>query len=282
MAQRGTIIADRFSSNTPFKRIAEERFWLHRDMFRPVLSGQVDELLIQGENALLFDLKSGHDRMNEPVSNVQLRVYAMLVKVRWPELENITAAVLSPHYTYTPHCFNAVELEAIRDEILATLATLDFQAAPLPGTHCKFCPAAMVCPARRQETAALAVPIKELPTGLDAAQFLETVMRVEAVCEEIKAHYKAQLAANPGCVPGWRLQSSIQHWIPHPHQALERLIEQFSVSDFLDCCTVKLAELETAWAKKNNLGGAQAKAGFDRLMEGVMLSKRTAPSLKAI
>jgi hypothetical protein len=215
-------------------------------------------------------------------ANVQLRLYAMLARVRWPALESITVAVLSPHFPYVPHTFNAAELDAIRDETLQTLATLDFHSAPRTGEHCRYCPASLICPTRRSETQALAVPAQELPTGPDAAQLLETVMRVESVCDEIKAHYKAQLEADPTCVPGWRLVSSVRRWIPYPQQALERLIEQFSVSEFLENCSCSVADLERAWAKKNNVPAAQARSRFDRLMDGIVLGKRTAPSLKQV
>jgi hypothetical protein len=87
---------------------------------------------------------------------------------------------------------------------------------------------------------------------------LETVTRVEAVGSQIRDHYKAQLETDPTRVPGWRLQSSIRRWIPNPQQALERLIEQFSVSEFLDNCSVKLADLEAAWARKNSVRHASA------------------------
>jgi hypothetical protein len=59
MAQREEITAAWLSSSAPVTRIVEERLWLHRDLFRPALSGQIDELLIQGARALLFDVKSG-------------------------------------------------------------------------------------------------------------------------------------------------------------------------------------------------------------------------------
>jgi hypothetical protein len=279
MAQREEITAQWLPNGQPVKRIVEERLWLHRGL-RPVLSGQIDELLIQGARGLLFDVKSGRGQVDEPVSNVQLRIYAMLVKVRWPQLESVTVAVLSPHYRYTPHTFNGAELEAIRDETLETLAALDYQAAPVPGSHCCWCPASMICPSRRQETAALAVRVQELPMGADAAQLLETVARVEAVCEEIRAHYKAQLESDPLSIPGWKLQSSVRRWIPYPQQALERLIEQFSVSEFLECASVKVADLESAWARKNSVPATKARDQFSRFMAGVIAEKRTAPSLK--
>jgi Protein of unknown function (DUF2800) len=279
MAQREEITAGWLPNGQPVQRIAEERLWLHRGL-RPVLSGQIDELLIQGARGLLFDVKSGRGQVDEPQSNVQLRIYAILVKLRWPQLESVTVAVLSPHYRYTPHTFNGAELEAIRDETLETLAALDYQAAPSPGAHCCFCPASMICPARRQETAALAVRVQELPAGADAARLLETVARVEAVCEEIRTHYKAQLEVDPLSIPGWRLQSSVRRWIPQPQQALERLIEQFSVSEFLDSCSVKVADLEVAWARKNSVPVAQTRRQFNRFMDGIIAEKRTAPSLK--
>jgi hypothetical protein len=278
MAQREEITAQ-WLNGKPVKRIAEERLWLHRGL-RPVFSGKVDEVLIQGSRALLFDLKTGRGQVDEPSANIQLRLYSMLVRVRWPELESVMSAILSPHFSYAPHTFNAIELDAIRSETLHMLATLDFESAPVVGEHCRWCAASLICPARRQEAGQLAVRAVELPTGTDAARLLETVARVEAVCDEIKTHYKAQLEADPTCVPGWRLQSSVRRWIPYPQQALERLIEQFSVSEFLECASIKVADLESAWARKNSVPATQTRRQFNQFMAGVLAEKRTAPSLK--
>jgi hypothetical protein len=104
-------------------------------------------------------------------------------------------------------------------------------------------------------------------------------MRVESVCDELKSHYKAQLEADPTCVPGWRLVSSVRRWIPNPQQALERLIEQFSVSEFLQCASISVSDLERVWAKKNNIPPAQVRKQFDRYFEGILAEKRIAPSL---
>jgi hypothetical protein len=84
MAQLGEITAQWLPNGKQLKRIAEERLWLHRGL-RPILSGKVDELLIQGDRALLFDLKTGRAEIDPPASNVQLRVYAALARIRWPE-----------------------------------------------------------------------------------------------------------------------------------------------------------------------------------------------------
>jgi uncharacterized protein DUF2800 len=281
MAQREEITAEWLPNGLPVKRIAEERFWLHAGL-RPKLSGKVDELLIQGDRALLFDVKSGRGQVDEPAANTQLRIYAMLAKVRWPQLESVTVAVLSPHYRYTPHTFNAAELETIRDETLGILAALDYEAAPSPGSHCVFCPASLICPSRRRETETLSISVQELPTGPDAARLLETVVRVEAVCSQIRDYYKAQLEADPTCVPGWKLQSSLRRWVPNPAAALERLIEleQFSVSEFLQSCSCSVSDLERLWAAKNNMPSAHVRTQFNRFMDGIVHTKRTAPSLR--
>jgi hypothetical protein len=281
--QEQTLLSDWKTDSLPLDRSSEIRLYLRREgHFLPILTGQPDLVFVQGNRALIVDRKLGRWRVADPAENWQLKIYAVLLSRSETQLEEITVAVHSPYFRYSPYTFGRNELDRIYETALIVLASLSDPPAPTPGSWCAFCPASLICPARRQETVALAVPVQELPTGLDAACLLETITRVEAVCEEIKAHYKAQLAADPECVPGWRLQSSVRRWIPHPQQALERLIEQFSISDFLACCSVKLAELETAWARKNNLAGAHAKASFNRLMEGVVLSKRTAPSLKAI
>ena len=67
MAQREEITAQWLPNGKQLKRIAEERLWLHRGL-RPVLSGQIDELLIQGNRALLFDVKTGRGEVDPPAA----------------------------------------------------------------------------------------------------------------------------------------------------------------------------------------------------------------------
>jgi len=83
-------------------------------------------------------------------------------------------------------------------------------------------------------------------------------------------------------VLGWRLVFSVRRWIPDPAAALERLIEEFSIREFLSNCSVSVSELERAWAKKNNVPAAQVRAQFDRYMQGAIAEKRIAPSLRQI
>jgi hypothetical protein len=164
------------------------------------------------------------------------------------------------------------------------LATLDFQSTPKTGERCRYCPAALICPARHKEANQLSVPLQELPTGIDAARLLETIIRVEAVFDEIKSHYRSQLGADPPSFPGWRLQSSARRWVPTPSAALATMISDVSVAEFLDsCATINVGNLERLCAEKNNIAPTQVRKQFDRYFNGVVQheAKRSEPAAKS-
>jgi hypothetical protein len=61
-------------------------------------------------------------------------------------------------------------------------------------------------------------------------------------------------------VPGWPPEpGAIRRSIDDPGAAFERLIETFSVSEFLGYCTPSVPDPERAWAKKKGLPASQAK-----------------------
>ena len=100
---------------------------------------------------------------------------------------------------------------------------------------------------------------------------------------EVESHYKRLLESSPGAIPGWSLiPGDVRRSVADPVQALERVIETFSVSEFLGCCSVSVPELEKAWAKKKGLPVAKVKAEFGRYMGSLLVEKRTASSLKAV
>src|SRR5206468_3069233 len=259
----------------------EERFYLRREghLF-PIFTGQPDLVFSQGNRALIIDRKLGRRQVSAPSENWQLRAYAVLLAQADPGLEEITVAIQSPFFKYQPAIYGCEELDQFHRLILTVLASLSDPGEPMIGSWCTFCPGSMICPARSKERNQLAIPVQELPSGTDAARLLEMVARVEAVCDQIKAHYKAQLETDSSCVPGWRLQSSSRRWIPHPEQAFERLIEQFTVSEFLECTSVSVSELERAWASKNNVPTAQARVRFSRYMGACITENRVGPSLR--
>jgi hypothetical protein len=89
------------------------------------------------------------------------------------------------------------------------------------------------------------------------------------------------LEETPGAIPGWMLApGDVRRSIPDAVQALQRTEETFSIQEFLQCCSVSVPELERAWARKNNVPSTQARARFDRMMDGAIASKRITPSLR--
>src|SRR5262249_11153534 len=97
------------------------------------------------------------------------------------------------------------------------------------------------------------------------------------------AFYRRLLQREPGSVPGWILEpGAIRRSIEDPVAVFERLIETFSVSEFLGYCTPSVPDLERAWAKKKGQSASQAKESLKRLLGDLLTEKRNAPSLKPV
>jgi hypothetical protein len=142
----------------------------------------------------------------------------------------------------------------------------------------------LICPAARNEaeTATLAKVI-ELPLGEGAAKLLAQIKRARSLFLEVESFYKQLLQREPGAIPGWILEpGAVRRSIEDPVGALERLIETFSVSEFVACCTPSVPDLERAWSKKKGNPASQVKESFKRLLGDLLVEKRNAPSLKAI
>ena len=183
-----------------------------------------------------------------------------------------------------PFTYSRAELEQHYQSVLVVLSSLSDPGEPIPGAHCAFCPARLICPAARNEaeTATLAKVI-ELPLGEGAARLLTQIRRAQALFKEIESHYKLLLEREPGAVPGWILEpGAVRRTIDDPFKALERLSELFSVQEFLACCTPSVPDLERAGAKKKGLPANQAKESLKRLLGDLLSEKRNAPSLKPI
>src|SRR5262249_1733953 len=156
------------SSSSPirFSSVKEQRLWLRRGL-RPLLSGQPDEILKAANRAAVLDHKYGSYRVADPGDNVQLSVYALLVSRNDDTIEEVSVQILSPHFDFEPFIYTRPELDHLYSSVQIVINSLSDPGEPVPGTHCQFCPARLICPAARSEaqTAALAKVI-ELPLGV--------------------------------------------------------------------------------------------------------------------
>ena len=65
------------------------------------------------------------------------------------------------------------------------MASLSDPGHPVPGDHCHFCPATLVCGAAREQAAqAMLAKVVELPLGEQAARLLDDIKRAQALFKE--------------------------------------------------------------------------------------------------
>jgi Protein of unknown function (DUF2800) len=272
-----------WSDGSPLDSTKEGRLWLRKGI-RPLLSGQPDEILLQGKRAAVLDYKFGATRVSDPGENSQLAVYSLLAARSDDVIQEVTCQILSPTHDFEPFTYTREELGQLHQSVLVVINSLSDPGDPKPGAHCQFCPGRLICPAARREAEnATLAKVIELPLGEPAARLLEQIKRAKVLFGEIEAFYRRVLEREPGSIPGWQLvPGDVRRSIADPVQALERLIETFSVSEFLGCCSVSVPELEKAWAKKKGIQSTKVRTEFSRCMDGLIIEKRNAPSLKAI
>jgi hypothetical protein len=271
------------SSQEPFSSIKEERLWLRRGLW-PLLSGQPDEVLRQGNRAAVIDFKFGSYRVADPAGNSQLAIYALLLSREDDSIQEVTVQLLSPHFDFEPFTYTRAFLDELYQSVLVVINSLADPGEPTPGSHCQFCPARLICPAARPEaeTSALA-KVVELPLGEPAAKLLTQIKRAKALFGEIELHYKRLLEREPGAVPGWILEpGAVRRSIEDPVKVYSRLSELFSVEEFIACSTPSVPDLDRAFGKKTGQPAAKSKESFKRFLGDLLVEKRNAPSLKAI
>ena len=271
------------NSQESFSSIKEERLWLRRGI-RPLLTGKPDEIIRRVKRALVLDWKFGIYRVADPADNVQLSIYVLLVSRDDDTIEEVTVQILSPYHDFEPFTYIRAELDQLYRSVLVVLNSLSDPGEPIPGAHCQFCPARLICSAARNEAEnTLLTKVIDLPLGEGAAKLLAQIKRARSLFHEVESFYKRLLEREPSAIPGWLLEPGVvRRSIDDPVGALERLIETFSVSEFVGCCSPSVPDLERVWVKKKGLLPPKARGGFSRFMNGLITEKRNAPSLKAL
>jgi hypothetical protein len=269
-----------WSDGSPIQSIQESRLWLRRGI-RPLLSGQPDEILMQGSRCAVLDWKFGAYRVADPCDNVQLSIYVLLVARSEETIGEVTCQILSPTHDFEPYTYSRAELDRLYQSVLVVINSLADPGDPVPGSWCHFCPARLICHAAKDEAAnATIAKVIELPLGEQAANLLEQIKRAQALFKEIESYYKRVLETTPSAIPGWILEpGDMRRAIANPLAAVERMAGSLSAQEFLRCCSVSVPELERAWAKKKGLPVTQAKEPFKRFLGPLLTEKRNAPSL---
>jgi CRISPR/Cas system-associated exonuclease Cas4 (RecB family) len=268
-------------SELPVQSVQEERLWLRKGI-RPLLSGKPDEVLRQGTRACVLDHKYGIYRVDDPQENTQLWIYALLVSRADETVQEVTCQILSPYWDFEPVVYGREELEQLYRSMLVVVASLEDPGDPVPGDHCHFCPARLICSAARGAAqGAMLTRVTELPLGTAAAALLDQIKRAQALFKEIEAFYKRVLEETPGAIPGWMLEpGDVRRSIEDTMALHERMADQVSLQELLSCCSPSVPALERMWAKRNGVPVNQAKEGFRKFLGPLLIEKRTAPSLR--
>ena len=261
----------------------EVRLFLRREgHFLPVFTGQPDLIFKQGFRALIVDRKLGRRQVADPSENWQLRAYAVLLSVTQPQLQEITVTIQSPYFRYEPFTYGREELDQLYRSTLVVVASLDDPGDPVPGDHCHFCPARLICGAAKEAAnQAMLTKLTQLPLGHQAAELLDQIKRAQALFKEIESYYKRLLEETPGAIPGWMLQpGDVRRSIEDTIALYERMADSFSVEELLSCCSPSVPALERAWVEKNGIPANRAKEEFKKFLEPLLIEKRTASSLR--
>jgi hypothetical protein len=267
----------------PVEVVKEERLWLRKGL-RPLLSGKPDEILRQGSRVVVLDHKYGNRRVDEPRNNVQLSLYALLVAREDASVEEVTCQILSPFYDFEPVTYSREELDELYKTVLVVLASLADPGDPVPGEHCHFCKARLVCSAAKDQAAqAMLAKVVELPLGEQAARLLDDIKRAQALFKEVEAYYKRVLEETPGAIPGWGLEPGYTRREITDSAALHQYVAGlFSTEEFLSTCSVSVPQLEKLWAGKTRVPAATSREPFKKFMGALLTERQTASSLKPV
>jgi CRISPR/Cas system-associated exonuclease Cas4 (RecB family) len=270
-------------SGAPVQSIQEERLWLRKGI-RPLLSGKPDEVLRQGARVAVLDHKYGSYRVEEPEQNMQLAIYALLVSRGDQTIEEVSCQIVSPYWDFKPVVYGREELDRLYKSLLVVLASLDDPGDPMPGDHCHFCPARLVCSAAKDAaTNATLAKVTRLPLGEGAAELLVQIKRAQALFKEIEGYYRRVLEETPGAIPGWMLQpGDVRRLIEDTVALYKHVTDLFSIDELLSCCSPSVPALERMWAKKSGIPISGAKAGFKQFLGSLLVERRTAPTLQRV
>ncbi len=199
--------------------------------------GTADAVIYDDEARTLevIDLKNGSGVVVQVKNNPQLKYYALgaaLSLGKDKQIETVKITVVQPNAAHPDGVIRSEEIDyldllAFAGELMeAARLTLDDNAPLHPGAHCRFCPAAPICPAQREMVQDLAqvafeampLDVPPAPETLPPAVFADILQKLpilEDWAKSMRAHALRQLEADPGSVPGYKLvkKRATRSWV---------------------------------------------------------------------
>lgn len=264
----------------------EARLWLLDDQKVGVLSGQIDYLEIEGENATIIDYKMLYGEYEEASKNKQLQVYAMLVFENFPSVKRVRVALLQPALgKWTQGVMHRDLGEILADKIRKLAIEVEQDDAPMNAGHkqCKFCKALAHCPAAFKYIKDEINKTTDMETisNEELAEKMELVGLIERFGKSVKSTTKSRLESGVN-VPGWKLRDTGSVVSFDAVGASEILFNaNLPVKNFLQATKISEPELIKIWAEHTNQSIGDAKKDLRVRLEQVMFRKEKAKSISA-
>lgn len=221
----------------------------------------------------VIDYKHGAGVPVDAVDNPQLRYYALGALLSLGEsqpCEQITACIVQPRADHPDGPIRADTmstgelLDFAADLVEGVEATLQEDAPLNPGKHCRFCKAAAICPAKRDQALELAqIEFGDdalLPDRIDPRQmtieqvsnFLNAADQIEDWLRSLRAHVQSQLEAGEA-VPGWKLVNKRATRVWSDKDKIVEWASEFGLADeeIYERKIKSPAQLEKVVGKKN-------------------------------
>lgn len=243
----------------------------------------------------IVDLKYGRGVPVDPRENSQGLCYAVGAVNRFHNrgLKKLRISIVQPRCPHpdgpvrTWECDVVDLLDFKADLIAAAKRTTEKDAPLLAGEHCKFCPVAATCPARRDQALAIAqaefsalgemeLPVVEQMKPEALAKVLRDVDQLEDYCRRVK-EYAHHEATHGRCPPGFKLvaKRAVRRW-KDEETAKDMLVDIYGLDETQ---ILTEPELKTPAQVESLMPGKNKKERGDALAE--LVSKESSGTVLA-
>ena len=244
--------------------------------------GTADVVHVAGKDGTLVDYKFGRNEVPEAADNPQLAAYAAMLMQRYG-LETVQVWVFQPRLGHRSSAiYRAGHDRTFTDFLLEVRAECLRADAPFhAGDCCRYCKGAAycVCPELHREMQTLAKnppDTEELAKRASGEMLTRFVLAAEQVVKAYgyaKEELRARARQNGGTYHQWVLTPGRKTRSCTQLESLHKLLAGvIGTEDFLQCCTVSVASLETLYADRMKSAGKAKTLAAGKKLFGELTS----------